>query len=46
MLTWHDISCVHSIFILDEAKAIHKLDFLYGACAMGTKMVFDVLFCD
>jgi len=43
---WNDVSSVHGIFILDETKAIHELDFLNGAGAMSAKVLLDVLFRD
>ena len=44
--TWDDIFSIHGILIFNETKAIHELDFLDGASAMGTEVIFDVLFCD
>jgi len=46
MESWYDITSVHGIFILDEAKAIHEFDLFDGASAMSSKVLLDVLFCD
>lgn len=45
-LTWNDISGIHCIFILDEPKTVHELDFGYLASAMSSKMRLDVLLID
>jgi hypothetical protein len=44
--TWYNIFGVHSVFILDEAKAIHELDFLDGTGAMMAEMLLNVGFGD
>jgi hypothetical protein len=40
--TRHDITCVHSIFVLNKAKAVHKLDLGDLASAMGVEVVLNV----
>ena len=40
--TGHDVTCVHRIFVLDKAKAIHKLDLGDLASAMGVEVVLNV----
>lgn len=40
--TRHDITCVHSIFVLDEAEAVHKLDLGDLASAMGVEVVLNI----
>ena len=43
-LTRDDISRVHSILVLDKAKAVHELDFGDLARAMSRKVIFDISF--
>ena len=40
--TRHDITCVHSIFVLNKAKAVHKLDLGDLASAMGVEVVLNI----
>jgi hypothetical protein len=40
--TRHDIARVHRIFVLDEAKAVHKLDLGDLASAMGVEVVLNI----
>lgn len=46
VLTRNDVFGIHGIFILNEAEAIHKLDFLDGARAMSREVLFDILLGD
>lgn len=41
-LTWDDIARIHGIFVFDEAKAIHELDFGDLAGAMGVEVVLNI----
>jgi len=43
-LTWNDVTRVHGIFVLNEAKAVHQLDLSDLAGAMGLKVCLDVRF--
>lgn len=43
-LTRYNITSVHSIFVLDEAEAIHELDLGDLARPMGAEVFFDILF--
>lgn len=40
--TRHDITRVHRIFVLDEAKAVHKLDLGDLASAMSVEVVLNI----
>jgi hypothetical protein len=44
--TRYDVTGIHSIFILDEAEAVHQLDLRNLTGAMGTEVFLDVLFGD
>jgi hypothetical protein len=41
--TWNHVSRIHSILVLDEAEAVHELDLGDFACAVGSKMRFDIV---
>lgn len=41
-LTWNDISCIHSIIILNETEAIHELDLNNLSGAMSSEVSFNV----
>lgn len=41
-LTRDDITGVHGIFVLDEAEAIHELDFSDVAGAMGREVGLNI----
>lgn len=41
-LTWHDITRIHRVFVLNEAKAIHELDLGDLASAMGVEVVLNI----
>jgi hypothetical protein len=41
-LTRNYVASVHSIFIFDEAEAIHKLDLSDFAMAVGRKVCLDI----
>lgn len=41
-LTWDNVSSVHRIFVLDEAKAVHELDLGNLAGAMGVEVVLNI----
>ena len=43
MLTWDNVSCVHRIFVFDETKPIHELDFRDFTSAMCAEVVFNIL---
>jgi hypothetical protein len=40
--TWNDVTSVHGIFVLDEAKAIHELNLGDLASAMGVEMILNI----
>lgn len=40
--TGYDVTCVHCIFVLDEAKAVHELDLGDLASAMGVEVVLNI----
>ena len=40
--TGHDVTRVHRIFVLDEAKAIHQLDLGNLAGATGVEVVLNI----
>lgn len=40
--TRHDIARIHRIFVLDEAKAVHKLDLGDLASAMSVEVVLNI----
>ena len=40
--TRHDVTRVHCIFVLDEAKAVHELDLGDLASAMGVEVVLNI----
>jgi hypothetical protein len=42
--TWNYVAGIHSILVLNEAEAVHELDFSDFASAMGVEMVLDILF--
>lgn len=44
--TWNNIASIHRVFVLDEAKAVHELDFLDSTSSMRTEMILDILLCD
>lgn len=44
-LTRDSVSSIQGIAILDEAKAVHELDFFDATNAIGGKVIFDVLLC-
>lgn len=46
MLTWDNVSCIKHVFIFNEAKAIHELDFLDDSSTMALEMILDFLFGD
>lgn len=41
-LTWDNVTCVQGILVLDEAKAVHKLDFGDLAGTVGREMGLDI----
>ena len=45
-LTRYDVARIHGIFILNEAKAVHKLDLGNLASAMSRKVTFNILLGD
>lgn len=40
--TGHNVTRVHRIFVLDEAKAVHELDLGDLASAMGVEVVLNI----
>ena len=40
--TGHNVTCVHCIFVLDEAEAVHELDLGDLASAMGVEVVLNI----
>jgi hypothetical protein len=42
-LTRYNIARVHGVFVLDEAEAVHQLDFRNLTRPMSTEVFFDVL---
>ena len=46
MHTWDYILSIHGVFILDEAEAVHELDFLDDASTMMAKVFLNVGFGD
>jgi len=40
--TWNDVTRVHGIFVLDEAKAIHELNLGDLASAMGVEVILNI----
>jgi len=45
-LTRYDVARIHGIFVLDEAEAVHELDFGNLASAMSRKVTLNILFGD
>ena len=45
-LTRDNISRIHRIVVLDEAKAVHELDLGNVASTMGLEVVLDIFFRD
>lgn len=41
-LTRNDVARVHGILVLNEAEAIHELDFGYLPGAMGVEMILNI----
>jgi hypothetical protein len=41
-LTWDYVTGIHSIIVLNEAKAIHEFDLGDLSSAMGSKVVLDI----
>lgn len=37
-LTWNDVTRVHSVFVLNEAKSVHELDLSDFASSMSLKV--------
>ena len=44
-LTRNYIPCIHSIFVFDEAKPIHELDFSNLTSTVGLKVRLDIGLC-
>ncbi len=44
--TRYNITCIHGIFIFNEAEAVHQLDLGNLSGAMGTEVFLDILFGD
>jgi hypothetical protein len=42
----YDVARVHGIFVLDEPKSVHELDFGNLASAMSRKVTLDILLGD
>ncbi len=42
VLTWNNVPGVHGILVLDEAKAVHKLDFGNLAGPVGSEVSLDI----
>jgi hypothetical protein len=41
-LTGNDVACVHAVFVLDEAEAVHELDLGDLTSSMAGEVVLDV----
>ena len=41
-LTWHDITRIHGVLVLDEPEAIHQLDLHDLTGAMGVEVILDI----
>ena len=40
--TRNHVACIHGVFVLDEAEAIHELDLGNLAGAMGVEVILDI----
>lgn len=45
-LTRNDVTGIHGVLVLDEAKAVHQLDLGDFTSSMGRKMSLDILLGD
>jgi hypothetical protein len=42
LLTWHHVSGVHGVLVLDEAEAVHELDLGDFTGPMGSEVLFNI----